>query len=67
MYTIQTLFNLIGDVIVSMLASSVVDRGFKPLSVKPKTQILLFNFFLLQIQTWIDISIILYSLYDLYK
>jgi hypothetical protein len=29
MYIIQTLFNLIGDVIVSMLASIMVDHGLR--------------------------------------
>ena len=38
----QDLENHIGDVMVSVLASIAVDRGFKPGRVKPKTIKLLF-------------------------
>ena len=31
-FCFRTIFNRIGDVMVSVLASSVVDRGFEPLS-----------------------------------
>ena len=44
--------NRIGGVMVSMLAYSVVDRGFEPKSVKPKTMklVLLFVASLLNMQ-----------------
>ena len=38
----KPLFNRIGGVIVSMLASNAVDRGFEPDRVKPKTIKLVF-------------------------
>ena len=41
-YIYKPLFNRIGGVIVSMLASIAVDRGFKPDRVKPKTIKLVF-------------------------
>ena len=39
---IPKIFNCIGDVIVSMLASSAVDRGSSSSWVKPKTMKLVF-------------------------
>ena len=38
--------NRIGGIVVSMLASSAVDRGFEPGRVKPKTMKLVFVAFL---------------------
>jgi hypothetical protein len=35
-------FNHIGGVMVSVLASSAVNRGFEPVRVKPKTKKLVF-------------------------
>ena len=38
----QIVINCIGGVMVSVLASSVVDRGFEPDQVKPNTMKLVF-------------------------
>jgi hypothetical protein len=38
----QNIYNRIGGVIVSLLATSAVDRGFEPGRVKPKTMKLVF-------------------------
>ena len=46
----QDLENRIGDVMVSVLASIAVDRGFKPGRVKPKTIKLVFVASLLSTQ-----------------
>jgi hypothetical protein len=58
--------NRIGGIVVSMLASSAVDRGFEPGRVKPKTMKLVFVAFLQSTQhlgertktSWLGIRIL---------